>query len=61
MGQGTRATEIKQRRTRKAKMKALRGKFKDAKSAPDKEKILTKAGRVAPWITEEQFKELMKA
>ncbi len=61
MGQGTRATEIKQRRHRRAKLKALRSKFADAKNAGDKEKILAKASRITPWISDEQFKALMKA
>ncbi len=61
MGSGTRATEIKQRRHRRAKLKALRTKFADAKSAGDKEKVLAKASRITPWISDEQFKELMKA
>jgi hypothetical protein len=60
MGSGTRATEIKQRRHRRAKLKALRGKYAEAKSAGDKEKILAKASRLTPWLSDDHFKTLAK-
>lgn len=52
-----RRIEIKARRVRKAKMRKLRAKFADS-SAGEKEKILQKAAKIAPWITVEEFKKL---
>ena len=60
MGQGTRKSEIHQRRNRRKKLGALRRKFKESKSATEKEKLVTKAGRIAPWLTEQEFVAIAK-
>ena len=50
-----RQTEIHQRRVRKLKLKKLRGRYKEAKNASEKQKIVEKLTRLAPWISEEEF------
>lgn len=50
-----RAREIKQRRVRRAKVKKLRAHYNEAKSAMDKEKVMSKAAKVIPWMSAEQF------
>ena len=55
-----RKTEIHQRRVRKEKLKKLRAKFTLAKTSQEKEKILEKVKRIAPWLSEEEFLEPIK-
>jgi len=55
-----RKTEIHQRRVRKEKLKKLRAKFALAKTSSEKEKILEKVKKVAPWLSEEEFIEPLK-
>jgi hypothetical protein len=50
-----RSTEIAQRRNRKVQLKKLRARYKDAKSAIEKEKVATKASKIAPWLSQEEF------
>jgi len=50
-----RQTEIHQRRVRKLKLKKLRGRYKEANNASEKQKIVEKLTRLAPWISEEEF------
>lgn len=50
MGRIFRRTEIHARRARKSKMRKLRTRFAATKSAAEKEKILAKMGRIAPWV-----------
>ena len=59
MGQ-IRKTEIHARRVRKVKMKKLRERFTASKSAAEKELILQKVGRVAPWMSGEPFLATVK-
>ena len=55
-----RMTEIKGRRIRKEKLRKLRAKYKEAKSAIDKEKVVSKAAKIAPWLSEEEFVSPLK-
>ena len=56
-----RTTEQARRRSRKKKLRKLRARYKDAKSAMEKEKIVAKVGRIAPWVTHEHFVATTKA
>jgi hypothetical protein len=55
MGQVIRRAEIRRRRTRKAKVAALRTRYQATTSKTDKQAIMTKLAKVAPWLSEEQF------
>lgn len=55
MGQIIRRSEIRRRRARKAKVAALRQKYQATTSKTDKQAILAKLVKVAPWLSEEQF------
>lgn len=55
-----RMTEIKARRSRKKKMHKLRARYTGTSSSAEKEKILEKAARLAPWLSQEAFKDLAK-
>ena len=55
-----RMTEIHRRRKRKLKLLKLRVKYKEAKSAIDKEKIASKVAKVAPWLSEDEFAAPLK-
>jgi F0F1-type ATP synthase assembly protein I len=55
-----RRKEINARRTRKKKLKKLRVRLADSKSPSDKEKILSKAARIAPWMSSEDFVATVK-
>ena len=48
------------RRKRKGKLRKLRLKYGNAKSAGEKEKVVVKLGRIVPWLSEENFKAPMK-
>ena len=50
-----RQREIHARRVRKMKLRSLRARYSDAKSATQKEQIVIKVARVAPWLSLEQF------
>jgi hypothetical protein len=50
-----RKTEIHQRRKRKQQFRRLREKYSLAKTDQEKEKILEKVRRIAPWLNEEEF------
>ena len=50
-----RRIEIKRRRHRKVKLKKLRARYKEAKSAIDREKVTAKVSKIAPWLSEEEF------
>lgn len=50
-----RKMQISQRRHRSEKLGKLRAKYTKTESEMEKEKILEKAGRVAPWLTEKEF------
>lgn len=54
MGRIIRRNEIHARRARRLKLRALRARYKAAKSATEKEKILSKIGRIVPWLKEEE-------
>jgi len=43
------------RRVRKVKLKKLRAKLLNAKTGGDKERVLVKVMRIAPWMTEAEF------
>jgi hypothetical protein len=55
-----RKTELHQRRKRKEKLRKLRSKYALAKTNQEKEKILEKVKRIAPWLSEEEFLEPLK-
>jgi hypothetical protein len=55
-----RKTEIHQRRKRKEKFRQLRAKFALAKTDQEKEKILAKVKRIAPWLSQEEFLKWLK-
>lgn len=55
MGQIVRRSEIKRRRTRKAKVALLRTRYQATTSKTDKQAILAKLAKIAPWLSEEQF------
>lgn len=60
MGRIIRRTEIHARRVRKTKLNKLRARYRDSKSASEKEKILLKVGRIAPWMAGEKFTAAVK-
>lgn len=47
--------ELSRRRQRRGKLSRLREKFSSAKTEDEKSAILAKAGRVAPWLSQEEF------
>jgi hypothetical protein len=55
-----RRNEFHKRRVRKMKMHKLRARFTEG-TATEKEKILEKAAKIAPWLSAEEFKKLAKA
>jgi hypothetical protein len=60
MGQGTRQSELHRRRTRKVKLRAMRERFGAAKSSTEKEAVIAKVARLAPWLTADEFKATAK-
>ena len=50
-----RKTELHRRRKRKEKLGKLRKKFLLAKTSQEKEQILEKVRRIAPWLSKEEF------
>lgn len=50
-----RKMQIRQRLERGQKLARLRQKYQTAKSLMEKEAILGKVGRVAPWLSEKEF------
>lgn len=55
-----RQTEIHQRRVRRNKLAKLRKKYAETKSTSEREMILAKASRIAPWFTSDAFVKLVK-
>ncbi len=53
-------TEIKRRRQRRKKIKKLRERYLKAQTDEERKKIIEKALRVNPYITEEMFFEPIK-
>lgn len=49
-----RRTEIHARRVRRKKLAVLRARLAEAKGATEKEKILSKIARIAPWVKAEE-------
>jgi len=52
--------EIRKKQKRRRKLKKLRELFAKAKSKEEKEKILEKVSRIAPWLSEEEFLSSLK-
>ncbi len=48
-------TIIHRRRVRKRKLRYLRKKYSLAKSNQEKEKLLEKVRKIAPWLSQEEF------
>ena len=48
-------TEMKRRRHRRAKLARLRERFAAAKNDEEKSALLAKAGKIAPWLSQEDF------
>ncbi len=61
MGRQIRRTEIHARRVRTKRLKQLQARYKDSKSSADKEAILAKVAKRAPWLAGETFLALVKA
>lgn len=55
MGQVIRLKEIRRRRVRKAKIQDLRVRYAESKTKKEKDSVLAKLSRLAPWLSEEQF------
>ena len=56
-----RRTEIHARRTRKKKLNQLKVRYAEAGGASEKELVLQKLARVIPWMSQDEFKKLVKA
>ena len=50
-----RKMQIKGRQKRHQKLGKLRAKYRSAKGILEKEKILEKVSRLAPWLSEKEF------
>ncbi|MCD6407198.1 hypothetical protein J7L81_04945 [Candidatus Aerophobetes bacterium] len=48
---------IAKRRKRKEKLRKLREKYLAAKTDEERQKVLDKAKRIAPWLSQEEFLE----
>lgn len=55
-----RQKELHRRRVRRLKLKKLRVRYQASHDASVKEKIIQKAARIAPWISEKEFVDLAK-
>lgn len=60
MGRQIRRTEIHARRVRTKRLKQLQARYKDSKSASEKEEILAKVAKRAPWLAGEKFLAMVK-
>ncbi|MFC1790246.1 DUF6800 family protein [Patescibacteria group bacterium] len=47
--------KISQNRQRQKKLKAMRQKYQAAKTITEKEKILAKLDKIAPWLSEKEL------
>ena len=54
-------TEMKRRSHRRAKLALLRKRFAAASSDDEKSAVLAKVGKVAPWLSQEDFLDAIKA
>ena len=54
-------TEMKRRSHRRAKLALLRRRFAAAKNNDEKSAILAKVGKVAPWLSQEEFLGTLKS
>ena len=50
-----RIKEINKTRTRKQKLKKLRARYAILNNEEDREKIILKIKRIAPWLSKEEF------
>lgn len=55
MSKPTHIKTIEKRRKRREKLKKLREKYLLAKTKEEKERILEKVRKIAPWLSEEKF------
>jgi len=55
MSKPTHIKTIEKRRKRREKLKKLREKYLLAKTKEEKERILEKLRKIAPWLSEEEF------
>ena len=55
-----RERELERRRRRRLKLKKLREKYLAAKTKEEKRKIIEKALKVSPFLTEEKFLEVLE-
>ena len=60
MGGPTRPKYIRRKRKRREKLRKLREKYKLAKTQNEKDKILEKVWKIAPWISKEEFLSPLK-
>ncbi len=61
MGAVTRLQQIRRRRARREKLSKLRERYRAAKSSADRERLLEKMKRVAPWLSVEEFLKPLRA
>ena len=54
-------TEMKRRSHRRAKLAKLRAKFAAAKNDDEKSAVLVKVGKIAPWLSQEEFIGALKS
>ncbi len=55
MARQTQMKVLCKRRKRKEKLRKLREKYKSARTNEEKEKILEKAKKIAPWLLKDEF------
>jgi len=56
-----RSFEIKKKQKRRKKLAKLRKKYSQAKTEVEKQKILEKVNRLAPYLSKEEFLKPLKA
>ncbi|MBU0708949.1 hypothetical protein KJ596_04360 [Patescibacteria group bacterium] len=55
MANRIRTKRLRAKRQRQVKLRKLRAKFASTVSETEKQKILEKVGRIAPWLTAKEF------
>jgi len=55
-----RSMVLSQKRQRRAKLKKLRQAYQAAKLGTEKERLLVKVNKIAPWLSKEEFVAAIK-
>lgn len=55
-----RAMVLRQKRLRRVKLKKLRQAYQAAKSQTEKDQLLVKVDKIAPWLSQEEFISAIK-